>query len=298
LVFALAQDVDFVALSFVRSAADVKGLRARIEKAGSKAMVIAKIERREAVRDLAEILAVSDGLMVARGDMGVELGVAKVPMIQKRIIKLANQAGKPVITATQMLESMTHNPRPTRAEASDVANAIVDATSAVMLSGETASGRHPALVVRTLDRLIRMTEKEIFTHYEYVRRRRMGSNLSIDHATVRAAAYAALEVGAKLIVVFTESGRTARMMAQEQMPIRIVAFTPNERTYRQLTLSWGINSEMLPAANSRAQLLYKGEKRLMELGLAKSGDRVVFIAGVTRVSGATNMMTIREVHVS
>jgi pyruvate kinase len=187
---------------------------------------------------------------------------------------MCNDVGKPVITATQMLESMTQNPRPTRAEASDVANAIFDGTSAVMLSAETATGRHPTLVARTLARLIRITEAEIFAHYEYLRRRR-GT--------------------ARVIAVFTESGRTARMMAQERVPVRIVAFTPHETTYRQLALSWGVHPEMLGRVSRREDLLDIGEARLLEIGHALPGDRVVFIAGLTRVSGATNMMLIRTV---
>ena len=296
---ALENGADFIAQSFVRSAEDVLRLKRLIQDAGSDAHVIAKIERPEAVRHLASILRAADALMVARGDMGVELGPELVPSIQKRIIRMCNESGKPVITATQMLESMITNPRPTRAEASDVANAIYDGTSAVMLSAETASGRHPIRAVRFMDRIVRQTESDVFSHWEYQRRRRSGvrgkrgAQPSISHATVRAAAYGAIESGAAVIAVFTESGSTAQLMATERIPTHLVAFTPHQRTMQRLTLSWGVVARRLTHARTSHEMTLQGERMLLDSGLAKVGDRVVVVFGSSRTSGMTNIMSIR-----
>lgn len=290
----LACGVDFVALSFVREAADVIALRRLIERAGADAQIIAKIERPEAVRDVARILDAADGLMIARGDMGVEMGPELVPPTQKRLIELANEARKPVITATQMLESMVLNPRPTRAEASDVANAIYDGTSAVMLSGETASGKHPLRSVRIMEKIIRTAERDVYSRMLDRRRRARGDRASVTAATVRAAAYAAYEAQARLIAVYTETGSTARLLAGERPPTHIVAFTPSQRTVQKLTLVWGIVPRKIRPGRTSHELTLDGDRIMRQQGLVKAGDRIVQIAGTVRQSGLTNSMSIRE----
>ena len=292
----LAAGVDFVALSFVRAPEDVVELRRHITRAKGDVQIIAKIERPEAVGCLPEILAVADGLMVARGDMGVEMGPAAVPPVQKRIIAMCNEARKPVITATQMLESMVLNPRPTRAEASDVANAIYDGTSAVMLSAETASGKHPVRSVQTMEKIIRTAEKSCYTGMgERMRRRPMGSkSSSVAQATVRAAAYAAYESHARLIAVYTETGTTANLLAGERPPTHILAFTPSQRTMQRLSLTWGITTRKIPPKRTAHALTVAGDRILRVEGWMRKGDRLVQIAGTIRETGLTNTMSIRE----
>lgn len=290
----LRHEVDFVALSFVRTAEDVTALRRHVDRARSDAQVIAKIERPEAVRNIHSILEVSDGLMVARGDMGVEMGPEAVPPVQKRLIELANQARKPVITATQMLESMVQNPRPTRAEASDVANAIYDGTTAVMLSGETASGRYPVRAVRIMEKIIRTAERDVYAGMGERRRRTPSPSSSITSATVRAAAYAAFEAKARLITVYTETGTTARMLAGERPPTHVIAFTPSQRTMQKLALIWGIVARKIRPGRTSHELTLDGDRILRKEHLVKSGDRIVQVAGTIRQSGLTNTMMIRE----
>lgn len=291
---ALANEVDFVALSFVRAADDVVALRKHIEKHGGDVLVIAKIERPEAVKNLASILAEADGLMVARGDMGVEMGAEAVPPVQKRIIAMANEARKPVITATQMLESMVLNPRPTRAEASDVANAIYDGTSAVMLSAETASGKHPVRSVRTMEKIIRTAERSVYAEMVDRRRRAGDRKANVTTATVRAAAFAAYEAEAKLLVVYTETGTTARMLASERPPTHIVAFTPSLRALQRMALEWGIVPRKIKPGRTSHDLTVDGDRILRREGRVKLGDRIVQIAGTVRQTGLTNSMCIRE----
>tara|TARA_R110002072_G_scaffold46591_1_gene128824 strand:- start:73170 stop:74609 length:1440 start_codon:yes stop_codon:yes gene_type:complete len=288
----LKNEVDFVALSFVREASDVVELRRHIKKLGGNVQVIAKIERPEAVKNLPAILEESDALMVARGDMGVEMGPEAVPPVQKRIIALANQAKKPVITATQMLESMIVNPRPTRAEASDVANAIYDGTSAVMLSGETASGKYPVRTVKTMEKIIRSAEREAYSDMGQ-RARRVKRPMALVEATVRAAAHAAFNTGAKLIVCYTETGSTAQQLAGERPPTHVVSFTPSRRTVQRLTLVWGVIPHKIAAGRTSSQLILHGDRALRKGGLVKPGDRIVQIAGTLRQAGLTNTMTIR-----
>lgn len=291
----LKQGVDFVALSFVRTAQDVIDLRKHIEKQGADVQIIAKIERPEAVKNAAKILAVADALMVARGDMGVELGPEAVPPVQKRLIEMANEARKPVITATQMLESMILNPRPTRAEASDVANAIYDGTSAVMLSAETASGKHPVRSVRIMEKIIRTAERDVYSAMNDRRRRHGSTTGSVTGATVRAAAYAAYEARARLIAVYTETGTTAQMLAGERPPTHIVAFTPSIRTMQRLTLAWGIVPRKIRPGRTSHELTLDGDRIMKRQGLVKAGDRIVQIAGTVRQTGLTNTMSIRLV---
>jgi len=284
--------VDMVALSFVRSAHDVR--RVGVEPAPRGPMVVAKIETRAAVQNLASILEGADGLMVARGDMGVELGPEAVPPNQKKLIDLANAARKPVITATQMLESMILNPRPTRAEASDVANAIYDGTSAVMLSAETASGKHPVRSVRIMEKIIRTAERDVYSAMNDRRRRHQSAKSGVTSATVRAAAYAAYEAKAKLIAVYTETGTTAQMLAGERPPTHVVAFTPSTRTLQRLALTWGIVPRKIRPGRTSHELTLDGDRIMQRQGLVRPGDRIVQIAGTVRQTGLTNTMSIRQ----
>lgn len=290
----LEHGVDFVALSFVRTADDVLVLRRHVKRLRSDAQIIAKIERPEAVRNVASILAVADALMVARGDMGVEMGPEAVPPVQKHVIALANAARKPVITATQMLESMAVNPRPTRAEASDVANAIYDGTSAVMLSGETASGKYPVRSVRIMEKIIRTAERDVYSRLDDRRRRGRVRQSTVTEATVRAAAYAAFEARVRLIAVYTETGSTARLLAGERPPTHIVAFTPSLRTMQKLALVWGIVARKIRPGRTSHELTLDGDRIMRRQGLVKAGDRIVQIAGTIRQTGLTNTMSIRE----
>jgi len=291
----LEHNVDFVALSFVRRAADLRLLRKYIDAANSGAKMISKIERPEAIENLEEIIDESYGVMVARGDMGVELGPEAVPSLQKRIIKLSLAASRPVITATQMLESMITNPRPTRAEASDVANAIYDGTSAVMLSAETASGKYPVRTVEIMSSIIKRTEEEIFTHWRYAPiTQHTGTDISsVALSTARAGAYAALEAGAKVIAVFTESGATARHLSGERISTRVWAFTPHDETVQRLALSWGINARKIAKGSTPHEDTLEGEKVLVREGIVQKGDRMVVVFGTTSDTGMTNMMHIR-----
>ena len=298
---ALEHQADFVALSFVRRAGDLRLLGKYIREANSNARMISKIERPEAIENLEEIIDESYGVMVARGDMGVELGAEAVPSLQKRMIKLSLAASKPVITATQMLESMITNPLPTRAEASDVANAIYDGTSAVMLSAETASGKYPVRSVEIMSSIIRRTEEDVFSQSRYApggEHNESGGpgatpRTDIALATARAGAYAALEAGAKVIAVFTDSGQTARHLSGERMSTRVWAFTPHDETVQRLALSWGINARKITKGSSSQEETLEGERILLREGIVQPGDRIVVVFGTTRESGMTNVMHIR-----
>jgi len=291
---ALEHKADFVALSFVRRASDLQLLGKMIRDANSAAKMISKIERPEAIENLEGIIEESYGVMVARGDMGVELGPELVPSLQKRIIKLSLAASKPVITATQMLESMITNPRPTRAEASDVANAIYDGTSAVMLSAETASGKYPVRTVEIMSSIIRVTEADLFSSGRpaSIVDHSAGSS-SVALATARAGAYAAQEAGAKAIAVFTASGATARHLSGERMPTPVWAFTSHDETVQRLALSWGVNTRKIVQAGSTHEETLEGERVLLSEGIAQSGDRIVVVFGTTRDPGMTNVMQFR-----
>jgi pyruvate kinase len=302
--FALTQQIDFVALSFVRHARDIAKLREEIRRFGAAAEIIAKVERPEAVTNAESIVAAADGIMVARGDMGVELGAEAVPAVQKRLIRLCIAAGKPVITATQMLESMIVNPRPTRAEASDIANAIYDGTSAVMLSAESATGAFPERAVRTMDRIARSTETEIFkSHHVHPAKlaldqaKSVWGTRNVAEATVAAAAQAAMQVGARAVVVFTETGRTANLVARERLPLRTIVFTPDARTWTRLCLQWGVLAELTAKARTAEQLYRYAMRRLVDQKHVRIGDLVVFVSGTLQVTGATNTMSLREVQV-
>jgi pyruvate kinase len=267
--------VDFVALSFVRSAGDVQQARGLIAECGGRTPIIAKIERPEAVQCLDEIIGAADGIMVARGDLGVELGPEKVPLIQKRCIEATNAQGKVVITATQMLESMIENQRPTRAEASDVANAVLDGTDALMLSGETASGRYPLLAVRTMARII----EEIESSQRW--RTRMAADVPSlafsfsTNAIAKGACVAAQQVGAKVIACVSDSGGAARFVSEYRPEARIIAFTELPEVYRQLALYWGVESLMLPEVTSFDALVERVSAILLKEGIAQRDELVV-----------------------
>ncbi|MCS7192141.1 MAG: pyruvate kinase [Armatimonadetes bacterium] len=286
---------DFVAMSFVRSAEDIETLRTAIQAHGADVPIIAKLERPEAVENLDEILQVADGVMVARGDLGVEMPPEEVPIIQKQIIAKANRKFVPVITATQMLESMMESPRPTRAEASDVANAILDGTDAVMLSGETAVGKYPLEAVTIMQRIICAAELDLLRRRSVYEGRAEGE-LTIAHAISDAACLAAEDVNAKFIVVFTKSGFTALLVSKRRPKTPIIAFTPDEKVQRRLNLLWGVNPKFLPFVKSTDELLNLVDERLIAEGLAQKGDVVVIIAGIpVPAKGQANFLKIHQV---
>jgi pyruvate kinase len=290
LEFALGLGVDYVALSFVRSAADVKALRTLIEARASQAWVIAKIEKAEAVAALTEILAETHGVMVARGDLGVEIGAAEVPLLQKRIILAALEYGKPVITATQMLESMIHSPEPTRAEASDVANAILDGTSAIMLSGETAIGEHPVAAVQVMDRIALAVEPSLGYRHEIPT---ADDEPTIDQALSNAACDVAEALSAAAILVPTFSGHTASAVARLRPQRPIVALTHKSESLRHLALEWGVTPVKITETTDVEDLWSRSVVAAREAGVVAHGDRVVITAGTAvNLPGSTNVIKV------
>ncbi len=294
--FAVGQEVDYLALSFVRRAKDIEGLRRLIPP---HTLVVAKIEKDTALANIDSILRVADAVMVARGDLGVELPFEEVPIAQKRIISLANAAGRPVITATQMLESMIENPRPTRAEASDVANAILDGTDAVMLSAETATGQYPELAVRAMSRIITEIESHPSPRQrvtDHARLRRADAPVETEDAIAAATVAAVRMLAVPLIIVFTKSGFSARVVASHRPEVPILAATDVERTYRQLALVWGVQPELVTRAASYNEMVGHALTAARHRGLAKAGERVVVTAGVPfDQPGSTNMMKVEVV---
>jgi pyruvate kinase len=302
LEFGIRAGVDYVAMSFVRRAADVLQAKELIRSLGAGTPVVAKIEKPQALEDLAAILEAADGVMVARGDLGVELGTEDVPIAQKRIIAMANAAGKLVITATQMLESMIENPRPTRAEASDVANAILDGTDAVMLSGESAVGKYPVETVETMARIAAYTEEHglaaIRTRAAKLRSggaTSSGAGTAVTRALTRVAASVAEELGCKLILAFTESGLTARLVAGHRPQVPVVAVTHDERVYRQLALWWGVLPTLSASTENTDELLAAGVEGLKAKGLTRTGDTILMLSGHSIAAAATNMMRVHTV---
>ncbi len=288
--FALGLGVDFVALSFVRSGADVRALRELIEAAGSHAHVIAKIEKAEAVAALDEILDEAHAVMVARGDLGVEIGPAEVPLLQKRIILEALGRGKPVITATQMLESMLHQPEPTRAEASDVANAILDGTSAIMLSGETAIGAYAVEAVETMDRIARAVEPSLGYRHQLPS---VGEQPTIGQAMSNASCDIAEAIAAKAMLVPTSTGRTASAVARLRPHRPIVALTAHDHCLQQLALEWGVVPLRIPQTTDVAELWALSLEAARKSGLVEPGDRVVITAGTAvNVPGPPNTIRV------
>jgi pyruvate kinase len=286
-LFGKELSVDYVALSFVRSAADVQQLRERLGKSDSR--IIAKIEKAEAIKNLSEILEVSDGVMVARGDLGVELPAERIPLLQKMIIEQANRSEKLVITATEMLESMVTQARPTRAEASDVANAILDGTDVLMLSQETATGLYPEKAVKTMASISEYTEsdEDVFRNTERIRPQHL---VNFTHAIVHSARRAAEIMKVKAILVFTQSGYTAELLSCQRPPCTIYAFTPQVRSYQTLALVWGVYPVLMENVPDPNLMVQRAEQMLLQAGLLAKGDPVVIVSGTQPARGATNLM--------
>ncbi len=294
---AAEKGADFVAASFVRDADDVYEVSKVLEEFGADIPIIAKIERRGAVDNLEEIVDAAYGVMVARGDLGVECPMEDVPMIQKRIIRTCQQAGVPVITATEMLDSMVHSRRPTRAEASDVANAVLDGTDAVMLSGETAIGEHPVRVVETMDRIVREVE-ESEEYAETLEQRVPTSDDTRTDAIARSARYLARDIGASAVVAASESGYTALKVAKFRPGVPVVATTPNDRVRRKLALSWGVNSQFTDLGHSVETIMEDGVQAALDAGVAESGDTVVVLSGMMSELDGSDTANMLKVHVA
>ena len=295
IIFGIQQGYDFIAASFVRTAQDVYDIRNLLNQYDSNIRIIAKIENREGVNNIDSILAAADAVMVARGDLGVEIDFTELPGIQKTIIDRSFSFGKPIVTATQMLDSMIVNPRPTRAEISDVANAIYDGTSAIMLSGETAAGAYPVEALKTMSAIAERTEQEGF----HLRGRQMDSNpgkISVSAATAHAACLTARDVNAAAIVTVSESGTTARLLSKYRPQQPIIACVMREQVQRQLSLSWGITPLMMSLAHSTDELIEMSTALAKENGYLHNGELAVVTAGVpVGVSGTTNMIKIHMV---
>ncbi len=295
IIFGIQQGYDFIAASFVRTAQDVYDIRNLLNQYDSNIRIIAKIENREGVNNIDSILAAADAVMVARGDLGVEIDFTELPGIQKTIIDRSFSFGKPIVTATQMLDSMIVNPRPTRAEISDVANAIYDGTSAIMLSGETAAGAYPVEALKTMSAIAERTEQEGF----HLRGRQMDSNpgkISVSDATAHAACLTARDVNAAAIVTVSESGTTARLLSKYRPQQPIIACVMREQVQRQLSLSWGITPLMMSLAHSTDELIEMSTALAKENGYLHNGELTVVTAGVpVGVSGTTNMIKIHMV---
>jgi pyruvate kinase len=293
LEFGLSQDVDYVALSFVRQASDIQKVKDIVKRSGKMTHVIAKVERHEAVDDMEAIVATADAIMVARGDLGVEMMLEQVPMIQKSLIETCRRHQKPVITATQMLESMIQNPRPTRAEVSDVANAILEGTDAIMLSGETSIGRYPVDTVRTMARIAESTEARLNNSSLYI------NNLkehNVSNAVGFAACQLAQNVDAKAIICFTEHGFTARILSKYRQSIPVIAVTPSEEVQRRLTLYWGMQSLQLQEVYNTDAMIILAERAAVDHGFVSKGDIVVMIAGLPlAITGVTNLIKAHRI---
>ncbi|NNL68263.1 MAG: pyruvate kinase [Myxococcales bacterium] len=292
--FAAEHEMDYVAASFVRNATDVLDLRTILEAAGSDIPIIAKIESRSGVENLAEIVAAANGTMVARGDLGVELPVEDVPSVQKKIIRATVMQGKPVITATQMLDSMERNPRPTRAEVSDVANAIYDGTSAVMLSGETAVGKYPVEAVRTMAKLAQKAEASLgeYGHLQHVH---PDAGNQVSEAVSQAAITMAEHLHAAAIVTLTESGYTSRMISKYRPPCPILAVTGSARVERRLCMNWGITALRYSDDHRDDEKIGFAIERAREIGYVVPGDVVIVTAGLSMQSGSTDMIRVLTV---
>lgn len=297
--FAVEQEFDFVAASFTRSAEDIRELKYILKEfGGEKIKVIAKIENSQGVENLNEILQAADGVMVARGDMGVEIPLEEVPVIQKEMIKKVYGTGKQVITATQMLDSMIQYPRPTRAEANDVANAVYDGTSAIMLSGETASGKYPLECVRTMVRIAGRTEQDIDYKKRFLQSW-LPTEGSITNAISKATVNAAIELDARAIVTVTESGRTAYMISRYRPFCPVIACTSNQQTYRQLSLSWGVVPLLIEEKEELDQLFEEAIQAVERASMAEEGDVLVLTAGVPLgTSGTTNLLKVHRMKTS
>ncbi len=289
--WALRLGVDMIALSFVRSADDLLDVQRIMDDEGVRLPVLAKIEKPQAVENLESIVDAFDGIMVARGDLGVELPLEQVPLVQKRAVTLARRRAKPVIVATQMLDSMVSMTRPTRAEASDVANAVLDGADALMLSGETSVGAHPAHVVRTMARIIEEVESQALDQLPQI----VDRNDSTSRSITRAAVTIAADVGASAVIAFTETGRSARLVARYRPFVPLMAFTPNPRVRSQLALCWGVETFLVPKATSTDEMVRQVDAALQDIGRATVGELLVIIAGVPPgVPGTTNGMRVHR----
>jgi pyruvate kinase len=291
LSFGVKMGVDYIAMSFVRSSKDVKEIKRWLKRNNAEIPVIAKIEKPQAVENIESILDVSDGLMIARGDLGVELSAEKVPLLQKALIEKANRGVKLVITATQMLESMTDHSRPTRAEAADVANAVLDGTDGLMLSAETALGEHPVEAVKMMSRIIQYTEvnrdKTTFV---------TPSVLTTHGAVVESACRAAEKVNAKALIAFTQSGSTALLASKFKPSVPIIAYTLREETLRKMSLFWGVTARLMRPLENTDEMVFEVEKALLKDGFAKNGDVIVIIASSPlSLRGKTNLMKIHRI---
>jgi len=294
LLFGIENGVDLVALSYVKDASDLERVKRFLREKAADIPVIAKIERKEALEDIDQILSVSDGIMVARGDLGVETPIEKIPNVQKMLIRKANGLGKPVITATQMLRSMVEQTQPTRAEVTDVVNAIYDGTDAVMLSEETASGRFPVEAVQMMAKIARAAEEE-FPHHQFLERR-MGGQSDLQQAISRAASFLAQEVRATVIVTPTESGSTTRWVSRLRPKQPILALSRHLSTVRRLNLCWGVHPVLVSEWRDTDDMLERSKRMPKELGIASRGDRVVIIAGVPiSIPGTTNLIKVEIV---
>jgi pyruvate kinase len=290
--WALRNGIDMVALSFVRSAKDIELVHQVMDEEGRRVPVIAKIEKPQAVENLKEIIDAFDAFMVARGDLGVELPLEEVPLVQKKIVTAARRWAKPVIVATQMLESMISSPRPTRAEASDVANAILDGADAVMLSGETSVGEYPVLTVQTMARIVENTEAHGLDRVQDI----IWDPHTTSGVITKAAADVGKRINAKFLVAFTHSGDAARRLARLRSPIPVLAFTPIEQTRLSLTLTWGVESFLVPMVGHTDDMIRQVDKALIETGRIAEGERVVIVAGSPPgVAGHTNMVRVRRI---
>jgi pyruvate kinase len=294
--FALSLSVDFIALSFVRSAADAEDVRRVMEEVGVHLPIIAKIEKPQAIENLDEIVRAFDGFMVARGDLGVECPLEDVPFLQKQIIEKARRNAKPVIVATQMLESMVTSPSPTRAETSDVANAVLDGADAVMLSGETSVGEHPIHVVETMARIIVATEEHALEPREFGQFERIIWDPHTRGGVIaKAAEEVAERVEAKYVVAFTQSGDSARRMSRLRGPIPVLAFTPEARVRSQLSLSWGVETFKTSEVDHTDEMVRQVDEQLLQIGRVEEGDLVVIIAGAPPgIPGSTNALRIHR----
>jgi pyruvate kinase len=293
--WALRAGADVVALSFVRSGADIEDVHRVMDEEGRRVPVIAKVEKPQAVENIEGIVAAFDGIMVARGDLGVEMPLEQVPIVQKRAIKLARRNAKPVIVATQMLDSMIDNSRPTRAEASDVANAVIDGTDAVMLSGETSVGKYPVETVRTMSRIVEAAEEDVLAKglpplTGHNKPRTQGG------AVARAAAEMGDFLGARFLVAFTQSGDTVRRLSRYRSPIPLLAFTPDPATRARLNLTWGVESFLGPHVDSTDAMVAQVDEELLKIGRCERGDTVVITAGSPPgVSGSTNLVRVHHI---
>ncbi|KXG42825.1 pyruvate kinase [Tepidibacillus infernus] len=295
ILFGIENDLDFIAASFVRKASDVLEIRKILEEHNADILIISKIENHEGVENIDEILQVSDGIMVARGDLGVEIPAEEVPLVQKMIIEKCNKAGKPVITATQMLDSMQRNPRPTRAEASDVANAIFDGTDAIMLSGETAAGKYPVESVATMARIAVRTE-EALNYKEIYNKRSSLQQTTVTDAISQAVANTAIDLEVNAILTPTESGQTARLVSKYRPKAPIIAITPNPKVMKKLSVSWGVYPILGQQIRTTDEMITHAVDEALNAGAINQGDLVIITAGVpVGKTGTTNLIKVHLV---